>query len=299
MISGGFQAGGSWAIRFPRPDYLKFFALLKGECWLRLENEDRPIRLREGDVVLLSDSCAFLLAGDLQTEPVNALELFANQPQGYKTAVLGTGKDCIQIGGHVQLDKDSGELLTALLPPVIHIRADSPYAAPMKWLLDQLIREREAERAGYSLVSAQIAQLLFVQIMRIYLETNDELPCGSLRAINDRRLAPAMRLMHDEPGHPWQLNELATACAMSRTGFATHFKAVAGVGPLTYLTQWRMALAKRALREQYVPLEILASDLGYGSESAFSNAFKRSTGMAPTHYRDSIGSSIQCVDMSV
>lgn len=37
VVSGGFSAAGAWAIRFPAPDKIKFFALVKGNCWLRLD----------------------------------------------------------------------------------------------------------------------------------------------------------------------------------------------------------------------------------------------------------------------
>jgi AraC-like DNA-binding protein len=84
---------------------------------------------------------------------------------------------------------------------------------------------------------------------------------------------------------PWQLEEMAKAAAMSRTTFAHHFKTAAGVPPLTYLTEWRMRLAERALREENTPVSALAGQLGYTSESAFSNAFKRVTGNAPKRYR--------------
>ena len=30
VLSGGFTAGGSWGIRFPEPDKIKFFALVNG-----------------------------------------------------------------------------------------------------------------------------------------------------------------------------------------------------------------------------------------------------------------------------
>jgi AraC-like DNA-binding protein len=91
--------------------------------------------------------------------------------------------------------------------------------------------------------------------------------------------------MHDDPARTWHLEDLAKACAMSRTTFAFHFKAVAGVAPLTYLTEWRMRLAERALGEHATPVAVVAQTLGYASESAFSNAFKRVTGSSPTAYR--------------
>jgi len=108
---------------------------------------------------------------------------------------------------------------------------------------------------------------------------------GWLRALADARIAPALRLMHGSPDHSWGLEDLARACGMSRTTFAGHFKEAAGVPPLTYLTDWRMHLAEQALRETAAPMANIAQRLGYASESAFSNAFKRVTGKSPKNCR--------------
>ena len=283
VVSGGFTAGGSWAIRFPAPDKIKFFALVKGNCWLLIESQEAPIRVEAGDVFLLSAQRSFVLAGDLTAVPVDATGLFTGTV--YRTAKLGHGDDCIQIGGHVRLDPATGWLLADVLPPLIHVKATSQQATVLRWLLDQLISERAAELPGSSLASAQLAQLLFVQILRAHMEASGPLAAGWLRAVGDDRLAPALRLMHGDPGRAWQLEELAKAAAMSRTTFAQHFKMVAGVSPLAYLTKWRMRLAERALREESIPVSALAGELGYTSESAFSNAFKRVTGNAPKRYR--------------
>jgi AraC-like DNA-binding protein len=72
---------------------------------------------------------------------------------------------------------------------------------------------------------------------------------------------------------------------MSRTSFAERFRQVARVPPLTYLGQWRMTLAQRALRDDDTRIGQLAARLGYGSESAFSTAFKREVGVSPLRYR--------------
>lgn len=74
---------------------------------------------------------------------------------------------------------------------------------------------------------------------------------------------------------------------MSRTAFAVHFRHVIGVPPLTYLTDWRMRLAERDLRAG-ASVAQAAEAIGYTSESAFSHAFKRATGMAPGRYRKAI-----------
>jgi AraC-like DNA-binding protein len=127
---------------------------------------------------------------------------------------------------------------------------------------------------------------MFVQVLRTHLTDPAQAPDpGWIRAIADERIAPALRLMHSDPGRSWTLGELARASAMSRTTFATRFKEVAGIAPVTYLHGWRMRLAERALRGGATPISSVALSLGYTSESAFSNAFKRAVGVSPKRYR--------------
>jgi AraC-like DNA-binding protein len=284
VITGGVTAGGSWAIRFPAADKIKFCAIVKGNCWAFLDVEEGPLRAEAGDVFLLSAKRSFILASDSAAVPVEAASLFTGVVG--KIAKLGDGEDFVQIGGHVRLDPTSGGLLADVLPPLIHVRAAAPQAAVLRWLLDQLVHERVADLPGASLASAQLAQLMFVQILRAHLETSGPSATGWLRALGDKRIAPALRLMHSDPARSWQLEELAKAAAMSRTTFIVRFKAVTGVPPLTYLLNWRMRLAERALRTESAQVSTLALSLGYSSESAFSNAFKRTVGLAPKRYRD-------------
>ena len=284
VVSGGFTAGGSWAIRFPSFDKLKFSALIRGTCWLSVDGEEEPVRMEAGDVVLLSSQRSFTLASDLVVVPIEATDVFS--PHVSEVVGLGSGEECFQIGGFVQLDPVSGKLLADVLPPLIHVRAASPYATVLRWLLDQLVHEQVANLPGSGLASGQIAQLVFIQSLRAHLEASGDLPPGWLRALGDNRIAPAMSLMHSDPARPWQLEELAKATAMSRTTFIVRFKTVAGVPPLTYLLNWRMSIAEHALRSQDIPVSALAVSLGYTSESAFSNAFKRTIGIAPKRYRD-------------
>jgi len=284
VVSGGFSAGGRWAIRFPEMDKIKLSALVKGNCWLRIDGQPDPVRIETGDVLLLSSRQPFVLCSDLESEAVEAASIFSHTDT--KIAQVGRGDDCIQLGGFIRLDPASGWLLADVLPTLIHVKAASPQAAVLQWLLGQLVHERAAELPGASVASAQLAQLMFVQLLRVHLASCGSLAPGWLRALGDMRIAPALRLMHGDPGKAWHLEELAKSAAMSRTTFALHFKTVAGVPPLTYLLNWRMRLAERALREGRTPMATLAQSLGYTSDSAFSNAFKRTVGMAPKRYRD-------------
>jgi AraC-like DNA-binding protein len=280
---GTLKAGGAWAIKFPPPQKIKLTAIVKGRCWLALDGERAPLRLETGDVFMVPAERSYVLASDLKASQVDGLALFTKATDN--VGRVGDGKDFLAVGGHVALDPDRGGLLAEVLPPLIRVGASSSEASTIRWLLDQLVAEMTANRPGAALASKQLAQLLFVQIIRFYLASSNTVTAGWLRALNDDRIAPALRLMHGEPGRAWRLGELARQVGMSRTSFAVRFKANAGVAPLTYLQNLRIRLAEQGLRDGARSVSALAESLGYESDSAFSNAFKRRTGMAPKHYQ--------------
>lgn len=283
LVTGGFRAGGAWAIRFPAPTRIKFFAVVRGFCWVLIDGEDTPIRFAEGDVGLMAAPRSFVVASDPDLAPVDAMSLFSGA--GQSTAQIGDGDDFSYIGGHVLFDAGSGRMMESMLPPWIRIDASRTHATAFRSLLAQLVEEHADSRPAARLASAHLSQLLFIHILRAHMETAAEVSPGWLRAMSDRRLAPAMALMHGEPARAWHLDELADACAMSRTTFALRFRTAAGVAPLTYLAQWRMRLAERALRDDESPVAAIAQSIGYASESAFSNAFRRMKGQSPRDYR--------------
>jgi AraC-like DNA-binding protein len=283
VVSGGLVAGGAWAISFPAADTINFFGILRGSCWL-LQQDQPPQRIGAGDIFLRSAQRTLVLCSDLNAPPVDLYTVVAGKDNG--VSQLGQGDDFFMLGGKVALDAASGKLLLDALPATLRIAADSPHATAMQWLLQQIVQEQTAALPGNQAACAQLAHLLFIQILRAYMAASGPGACGWLRAASDPRLAPVLGLLHAEPGRTWQLAQLAAAAGMSRASFAAHFKAVAGVAPLAYLAQWRMQLAERALRNEAITIAVLAQRLGYGSESAFSNAFKRLMGVAPKHYRN-------------
>ncbi len=151
------------------------------------------------------------------------------------------------LGGHVALDPTRQALLLDVLPPMVHVRHTSNEAAVLQWLVKQLVREMNEDHPGGLLVTTQLAQLMFVQALRVHIETAGPLAGGWLKGLGDARIAVAMRLMHGEPARAWTLGELAKAAGMSRTTFALRFKTLVGVAPLSYLLAWRMHLAERDL----------------------------------------------------
>jgi len=281
---GILVAGGSWALRFPPPRKIKFVAVLKGNCWLTFKDESTPLQVKTGDVFVLPAERAFVLAGDLNAPQADGLKLFAAATD--KIGMVGDGDEFFAVGAHIALDPERGGLLSEVLPPLLHVGGSSSEAAAMRWLLDRLIKEVVADQPGAMLASNQLAQLLCIQIIRSYLEASGPGTAGWLRALSDKRIAPALRLMHREPARAWRLGELAKEVAMSRTSFALRFKKIAGVAPLTYLLNLRMRFAEQGLREGSMSVSELGLSLGYTTESAFSNAFKSTRGMAPKRYQN-------------
>lgn len=293
VFSGGFTAGGSWAIRLHGPDRLKVNAVVRGSCLLMREDGGEPVRLVAGDVVVSDGARPYVLGSAPGVSPLGSGQVPVD---GARMARLGSGggvgggdgddDEVTCLAGHVDLSRDHGGLLRSALPELVHVRGEAAEAPALQWLIRQLLDEMAGGRAGADFAADHLAQLIFVQVLRICLVEADALPAGWLRALADERLAPVLRLMHGEPGRPWRLDELARAAAMSRTGFAVRFREVVGVPPLAYLAGWRMGLAARALRLEAAPVAAVARSVGYASESAFSTAFKRALGVSPRGYRN-------------
>ncbi|MFE2095115.1 AraC family transcriptional regulator [Streptomyces sp. NPDC059460] len=281
VLTGGVAARGGWWSRGPLVDPVKFFAMVSGRARLTTDGVDRPVELEPGDVaILIGRSYVAFEAGDEPRHEVRPESDFSTAP------FVGANHhtDDVLIGGCVDVNEAGRALLLGALPPVAHVRASVSAAEPLRADLLRLFDEATSDRIGSAFAIRQYGQLLLLEALRVYVGQAD-LPPGWLRLLTDERLRPALDLIHAEPGRAWGLAELARAAAMSRTSFAERFREVAGMPPLTYLSHWRMLLAQRALREDDVRVATLAAELGYGSESAFSTAFKRVVGEAPRRYR--------------
>ena len=103
--------------------------------------------------------------------------------------------------------------------------------------------------------------------------------------MTDPDMGPAVALMHSQPDAPWTVASLAERVAMSRSVFSARFTALVGKPPLQYLSEWRMQKASHLLRTTRDELKEVAAKVGYESPSAFSKAFTRWAGVAPSVYR--------------
>lgn len=277
LLSGGFATRGPWVSR-GAVEGLKLIVMVSGRARLTTDGSD-PLDLEPGDVAILNNRSWLELEGGTGDGPRREIVPDEGFPS---TSLMGAvrGTDDVVVGGRVDLNPAGAALLGQALPAVGVVR-DS---ANLHGCLHRLFDEVSANRMGSAFAIRQYGQLVLLEVLRAYVDQT-ELPPGWLRVLTDERLRPALRLMHADPGKPWGLTELARTAAMSRTSFAERFRTVAGTPPLTYLNRWRMLLAQRALRDSEVRVGSLAAELGYGSESAFSTAFKREVGESPMRYR--------------
>ena len=200
----------------------------------------------------------------------------------------GRGAPTSIIAGCFTFASPESDLLVKHLPPMIHLPATGPNA-PL-WFqstLQFIAAETVQDLPGSAAILDRLAEVLFVQAMRSRIQSS--LLGGSpswLRALGDRRIGEALRLMHLEPGHAWTVPTLARRVSMSRSAFAARFRTLVGETPLEHLTRWRMVRAASMMRESRpVKLAAIAATFGYESDSAFGKVFRRVMGISPGKYR--------------
>lgn len=276
------EAGGDWAIRFPAYDGIKFNVVLAGRCWLDIDPLPAPIALQTGDCYLLTDGRPYRLASNLQAPAIDAATLMANARDG---VVRHGGDDTVLMRGKFTFDPSHAPLLMEALAPVIHLPVSSSHASVVQWTLRQLWDEMASPSAGTALVVDHLSHLMLIRGLRAFQESGGLSSANWLTALSHPGIGVALTLMHEQPEVHWTLQQLAQAASMSRSKFAQQFKTMVGMPPLSYLTQWRMRLAMRWLRQEGRSVGAVAEALGYGADSAFSHAFKRATGMSPKRYQ--------------
>ncbi|MFJ7242947.1 AraC family transcriptional regulator [Streptomyces olivaceus] len=285
VVEPALHVGGSWAVRFEPFPHVKLGVIVRGGCWLVMEGHD-PVLLEEGDFYLLGNPPRYVLAGDLDADPVPADSLWSSGAE--RETVVGSGAvEAHVCGGHFSFDDANAGILIDLLPTLVHVRANDPRGALLAHLSELLVAEVESSAVGRSLVLDHLAQILFVHMLRAHAD-RDAHPAGWLGALKQDGVGTALRAMHADLGHRWTVAELAALSHMSRSAFASTFKAQVGSTPLDYLIQWRMSLARDALRRDTRSIAELAAATGYESESAFSTAFRRVVGSSPKQFRDAV-----------
>ncbi|WP_425828221.1 AraC family transcriptional regulator [Streptomyces fractus] len=283
-----------WAVRIADEAPLSVMIMVEGEAWIVPEGDGgKPRPVRPGDIAIARGPAPYVCCDDPATEP---------------RAEIGPGQDCRPLGpAHVGRYRDlgvrewgespdapakmligtyqlRGELTARLLDalPALLVLPTEVWRCPFTPLLaEEIVRDEP----GQDVVLDRLLDLLLIASLRAWFSRPEADAPAWYRAMGDPVVGAALRLVQDEPAHPWTVAELAGRAGVSRAALARRFTELVGEPPMTYLTGWRLALAADLLREGGATVAAIARRVGYGSAFALSTAFKREYGVSPQEYR--------------
>lgn len=281
VLSKLVSGAGSWSVRYQKFGDPSFALVLTGSCWLAVDGQ-RPVQLKTGDFVFLPATPGFTLSSDLETTPVlvspdKYSELVTERRHGDET---GEPSVLLQ-SGYFTFDPVNAPMLLNYLPNLIHIRASDDGKTSVSQVIKLIEREARSEGDGRDLILERLLEIMLIEVLRSADTGTEHQKAGFLAALRNPQLAAALRSLHAEVSHNWSVAELGRRAGMSRSSFADRFAKTVGITPIEYLLQLRMALARDMLRREKRSLSEVADSLGYQSTSAFSTAFRRSTGISP------------------
>lgn len=273
-VSKPIAARGRWGVRYRAYDSPGFTIVLAGVAWVGLEGRE-PLRLAEGDFLLLPTTPAFRLS----SEPGIACTLVEPKNEAVRHGDPEGEPDFIALGGSFSFEKANAPLLLSLLPDLIHIPASQGRTTRCGRLIELLSEECLADLPGKELIVRRTLEILLMEALRGV--GGDSIPSGLLGGLRDPAVGRALRALHSDVTARWTVSGLAAIAGMSRSAFAARFAGMLGCGPIEYLAGWRMAIARDSLTRGLKPLDRIAEEIGYESASAFSTAFRKRAGCSP------------------
>lgn len=281
------EATAPWGLATRAGRSTRFGLVLRGGAWFTLDDVKKPVpvALSAGDCFIVPRGQPYTLRDAMKSPTVSCIDAVRSNVGGV-VALGGGGAATTIVSGWFEFDAEGARPLLDLLPPLLLIRMDQDRSQRLQAALQLLALETAQRGLGSGLVVSRLADIVFVQAVRAYIDTLDsETSTGWLAALADRRLGPAIKRLHEDAAASWTVDALAAEAAMSRSAFAARFKAKVGQAPLDYLTRWRMFRAGHLLRHGDEAIAAIAGRVGYDSEAAFNKAFKRVVGEAPGAYR--------------
>ncbi|MFI1421247.1 AraC family transcriptional regulator [Streptomyces sp. NPDC020731] len=282
-----------WAIRVEDRAPLTVMLLVRGEAWIVPDGGER-LRLRPGDLAVARGPDPYTCADDPATapqalilpggechypdgRPLNGVmdlgvRTWGDRPDGGTVMLIGTYRVRGEIGGR---------LLDAL-PPLLSLTTDVWDCPLTPFLGEEIVRDAP----GQEVVLDRLLDLLVIAALRAWFARPEAEPPAWYRAQSDPVVGPVVRLLQDDPAHPWTVADLAAKAGVSRAALARRFTGLVGEPPMTYLTGWRLALAADRLRDTDETIGAIARQVGYGSAFALSTAFKRTYGVSPQEWRN-------------
>jgi AraC-like DNA-binding protein len=284
-----------WSVRIQDEAPLCVVAMVRGEAWVR--PDDAPAaHLRPGEIMVICGRDPYTVADAPDTRPQIVIHpgercttpdgrsLTEEMTLGVRTWGTNPNGATLMLVGTYQMDGEVSRRLLNVLPK----RLTMPAGALDTPLVPLLNAELVKDEPGQEAVLDRLLDLLLIAVLRAWLARPDAGSPGWYRAHTDPVVGPALRMIHNNPAHPWTVASLAAGSGVSRAALARRFTDLVGEPPMKFLTGWRLAMAADLLREPEATLGSVARKVGYGSAFALSAAFKRELGVSPQQHREGV-----------
>ena len=282
------------SIVLPRSQHLvSYHIILEGKGWAEIPGV-AATSFEAGDILVVAHGDPYTLLsapGQLPEYDRAATVAFFREWMAGKLPFVtregGGGPDGAQyICGFLGCDMQPFNPVLATLPRLLRVqRSGREQNDLLGRLIDLTLADLRLPHVGGESIRLRLSELIFVEVMRLCIESLPAHETGWLSGLRDPVVGKALALLHEQPAAAWTLNELAREAGLSRTAFAARFTHLVGHAPMQYLTLWRMQLAARLLADGAAKVASVAEEVGFQSESAFSRTFKRVTGQSPAAWR--------------
>jgi AraC-like DNA-binding protein len=283
-----------WAIRLQDEAPLSVTAVTRGHLWVCVDDEN-PVRLEAGDVVLRVGSESWTIADDPTTavqvliEPGQVCVSLDGQPlveemaQGVRSWGNSKHGETVLLTGVYLAEGEVSRRLLRALPATLVLHSHELDTSVVDLLAAEVVRDAPGQDA----VLDRLLDLLVITVLRTWLDRPQSEPPAWYAAQFDPVVGPPLRLMQHHPDEPWTVSRLAAGAGVSRASFARRFTELLGEPPMAFLTSWRLALAADLLLEPDTTIASIAHRVGYATPYALSAAFKRERGVSPREHRRS------------
>lgn len=273
-----------WGIQMPVFEgQMMFHIVTSGSCWLQVGDQE-PRLLPQGSLALIPHGKGHTIFSDAAASPKALFSIPVEKiSDRYELMRHGEGGQLTELTcGVVSFDHIAGQQLISQLPEALVI--DSWDAESNVWLqstLQFIAFEARSLKPGGETIITHLADILVIQAIRAWIDTAPEAAEGWFAALRDKKIGKALTAIHRQPQSDWTIDSLAKEVGMSRSGFSARFTELVGDSAKSYLTKWRMQIARNRLMDNTASISVVAQQLGYASEAAFSRAFKRNFGIPP------------------
>jgi AraC-like DNA-binding protein len=279
-----FELGHPWNLALPARPYALFHYLSRGSATLALE-QGQELHMSEGDFVVVTRGEPHAIYSDRRAKPLPILDL--DRLPG-RLGVVRHGGDAqplsMMLCGNFTVERPSRGSVLELLPPLLLLKPTED-GGWLEAILKRMVSEAVLARPGQDVALSRLTEVLFVEVLRSWINSLDSGEGGWLGAMADPHIGPALQLIHERPDQNWTLGDLGQRVGLGRSAFSARFTKLVGEPMYRYLSARRMSEAAFLLETSDEGIARIATRVGYETAAAFSKLFHRHHGLSPGRYR--------------